>query len=505
MNNSIKYIISITILYTFQTYATSQTIDPSLKNYYDALAIVKKSIESYGGESLCKETIGFKMAGQNYVSGHFDMPEKSITAPDSERIVFHLPTLCIQFYGDLKYNNRTVQSAAFVRPDSSFTFELFSGSVGKGNKDAKNDLYLYLPSKFLMLIWDDLKTLSYISATKKHNVISWSDALGKKYNCFINKKTNLIDKINMVVYHDLYGDCLDEVLYSDYKKMENKLYVPQKYSKTEHGLSERTLNYEKFNFTAEMDTNIIKFLNPTWKYTEVSKPPKLETEKITDNLWLIKLLGYNNKVLLAEFSDYLMIFETPKNTGINNEIKQSIQKQFPNKPIKYIALSHHHPDHAGGFSAFVQPNTQIITTKGNIAFFEKLLKAQHTLKPDNIVTPSKLQTITVSADTPLSIQDKENQVIIYEAGETTDHVKEFLYFYFPIQKILFAGDLVMFPEKGIREQGKRAYSVYKLIEDKKLNVEKIYTSWPLKDQKSFGSIQDLKASLIKSYPDLRDN
>ena len=155
--------------------------------------------------------------------------------------------------------------------------------------------------------------------------------------------------------------------------MENKLYVPQKYLKTEHGLTERTLNYEKFNFTAEMDTNIIKFLSPNWKYSEVPKQPKLETEKIADNLWLIKLLGYNNKVMVAEFSDYIMLFETPKNTGINTEIRQSLQQQFPNKPIKYIALSHHHPDHAGGFSAFVQGTTQIITTKGNVSYFENLL------------------------------------------------------------------------------------------------------------------------------------
>ena len=505
MNYSIKSIIIIVILHNFQTNGTSQTLDSSLKNYYDALTIVKKSIETYGGESRCRETIGFNMAGQNYVGGHFDTPEKSIAAPDSEKIVFHSQTQCVQYYGELKYNNRTVQSAAFVRPDSSFTLDFFSGSIDKGKRDDKNDLYLYLPSKFLMLIWDNLKTLSYLTTTKDHHIVSWTDALGKKYNCFINKKTNLIDKINMVVYHDLYGDCLDETFYSDYKKMENNLYVPQKCSKTEHGLMERTLSYEKFNFTAEMNTDIIEFLNPTWKFSEIPKQPKLETEKIADNLSLIKLLGYNNKVMVAEFSDYIMLFETPKNTGINTEIRQSLQKQFPNKPIKYVALSHHHPDHAGGFSAFVQGNTQIITTKSNVAYFEKLLKSAHTLKPENTISPTKLLVKTIAAKDSLIIKDKDNQVIIYEAGENTDHVQEFLYFYFPIQKILFVGDLIMFPQKGISDQRKRAYSVYKLIEDKKLNVEKIYTSWPLKEQKPYGTMPDLKASLAKNYPDIRDN
>jgi glyoxylase-like metal-dependent hydrolase (beta-lactamase superfamily II) len=502
---TMRYIITAIILYIIQTYGFSQITDPSFKNNYEAQSILKKSIAAYGGETLCKETIGFNLYGTNYVSGHFDTPEKSIAAPDTEKIVFHKSTDCVQYYGELKYNNRTIQSAAFVRLDSSFYLDFFAGSVNKGLKGDKNDLYLYLPSKFLGLIEDNLKTLSYLSSTKEHHILSWSDALGKKYNCYINKKTYWLDKVNTLVYHDLYGDCLDEVVYSDYKKLENRLLVPQKYSKTEHGMQERTLKYEKFDFAAQMDTNIIKYLNPSWQYSESALKKPLESERIANNLHLIKLLGYNNKVLVAEFSDYLMVFEAPKNTGIVKEIRESLQKQFPNKPIKYLALSHHHPDHAGGFAALAQPNTQIITTKGNIAYFEKLIKSTHTLKPENTISPAKLQAKVIATKDSLIIKDKDNQVVIYEGGENTDHVQEYLWFYFPLQKVLFVGDLVMFPQKGIRDQAKRAYSVYKIIEDKKLNVEKVYTSWPLKEQKPYGSFQDLKASLVKSYPDLRDN
>ena len=501
---SLKYIITAIILYIFQTYGFSQNIEASLKNNYEAQSIIKKSIAAYGAENLCKETIGFNLYGTNYISGHFETPEKSIAAPDTEKVVFHKPSDCIQYYGELNYNQRTVQSAAFIRSDSAFYLNFFGNSVNKSVKAEKNNLVQYLPSKFLMLIWDNLKNLSYLTATKEHHLLTWSDAVGKKYNCYFNKKTFLIDKISTPIYHDIYGDSVDDIVYADYKKLENGLIVPQKFTKTEHGLLERTLSYDKFNFAPELNKDMIKYLCPTWEYIE-TKQTLLETEQIAPNLLLLKLMTYNNKVLVAEFADYLMVFEAPKNTGIVKEIRWQLQKQYPNKPVKYLALSHHHPDHAGGFAAFAQPNTQIITTKGNLPFFDKLLKAQHTLKPDNTVTPSKLTTLTVSANDPLSIQDIKNQVIVYEAGETTDHVKEFLYFYFPLQKILFVGDLVIFPEKGIREQGKRAYSVYKLIEDKKLTVEKIYTSWPFKEQKSFGTMQDLKASLVKNYPDLREN
>ena len=76
-------------------------------------------------------------------------------------------------------------------------------------------------------------------------------------------------------------------------------------------------------------------------------------------------------------------------------------------------------------------------------------------------------------------------------------------FYFPKQKILFVGDLVIFPKEKVMDQKERALSVYNLIVSEKLEVDKIYTSWPLKDQKEFGSIIDLKNSLLKFYPDLK--
>jgi glyoxylase-like metal-dependent hydrolase (beta-lactamase superfamily II) len=499
----LRYIVTIIIIYVIQTYGFSQTIDPSLKNHYEAYAIVKKSITAYGDENLCRESISFSLYGTNYISGHFDTPEKSIPAPDTEKVVFHKATDCVQYYGELNYNQRAVQSAAFLRSDSSFYLNFFGNAVNKSVKAEKNNLILYLPSKFLLLVWDNLKNLSYLTATKEHYLLTWSDALGKRYNFYVNKKTYWLDKISMPTYHDIYGDSTDDIVYGEYKKLDNGLVVPHKYSKTEHGITERTLSYKKFDFKPELDKDLIKYLCPSWEYTEAKQNP-LESEQIAPNLLLLKLMTYNNKVLVAEFSDYLMVFEAPKNTGIVKEIKSLLQKQYPSKPIKYVALSHHHPDHAGGFSAFVQNNTQIITTKGNVSYFEKLVKSAHTLKPENVITPTKLAVKLVASKDSLTIKDQENQVIIYEGGESTDHVQEYLWFYFPLQKILFVGDLVMFPQKGIRDQSKRAYSVYKLIEDKKLNVEKIYTSWPLEGQKPFGDMKDLKASLVKSYPDLRD-
>jgi flavorubredoxin len=165
-------------------------------------------------------------------------------------------------------------------------------------------------------------------------------------------------------------------------------------------------------------------------------------------------------------------------------------------------VSHHHPDHAGGLNAFVDIGASIITTPGNQAFFNKLLNATHTLKAENGMKAKPASFKMVPPKTAFNLTDPSNSVKIIEAGEGTDHVKEFLFFYFPQQKLLFVGDLVLFPEEGVMDQSQRALSVHNLIKTQQLNVEKIYTSWPLHNQKTYGSMEDLKASLAKNYPDL---
>ncbi len=499
MIGSKKYLVISLLLFCKVVVAQDNSV--VMSNYLKAEKIIEKSISNCGGISKLKKPLSFSLVGTKYFFGHFDVPEKTIPAVDSERISFFPENEIsylrseINYYGFRKKN-------ILNGNDSTMYFGYFSKDYTKGKLAERNQVYLTSPIAMLNLAERFKSSLHFVGEDSKHNVVSFNDDLGNSYNLYFDKKLDRLDKITQLTYTNMYGDSFDEVIY-EYNNAESVL--PVKFIKKEHGLLESSFTYKNFDETAKIDSQFVSSICPNCKLNKDESKNSVEFEKIDESLWLISLTNLNNKMLLAEYETYLTVFEAPKDVETCSEVIRQIKIKFPNKPIKKVVLSHHHPDHAGGFATFVQNNSTIVTTKGNVGFFTKLLSASQTLKPANFIEPSKINFELINENDSLKISDKLNACIVYENGVNTDHTKEHLFNYFPKQKILFVGDLISFPENGVNAQGKRAYSIFKLIKDKNLTVDKIYTAWPLKNQKKFGTLQDLIQSLKKNYPDISEN
>jgi|GEM_PF-2213726 len=470
-------------------------------NYLKAEKILENAILKSGGISKLKKPLSFSFVGTKYFFGHFDMPEKTVPAIDSEKISFFPESEIsylrseINYYGFRKKN-------ILNGNDSTMYFGYFSKDYTKGKMAERNQVYLTSPFAMLNLAEKFKNNLHFVGENSIQNVISFNDDLGFSFNLYFDKKLDRLDKITQLTYTNMYGDSFDEVIY-EYDNTESVL--PVKFIKKEHGLLESSFTYKNFDESGKIDSEFVASICPNCKLNKDESKNGVEFEKIDESLWLISLINLNNKMLLADYETYLIVFEAPKDVETCTEVIRQIKLKFPNKPIKDVVLSHHHPDHAGGFAAFVQNNSTLVTTKGNVEFFTKISSASQTLKSSNYIKPSKINFELVNENDSLKISNKFNTCIIYENGVNTDHTKEHLFNYFPLQKILFVGDLISFPENGVNAQGKRAYSIFKLIKDKNLTVEKIYTAWPLKNQKKFGTLQDLKLSLKKNYPDITEN
>ena len=86
--------------------------------------------------------------------------------------------------------------------------------------------------------------------------------------------------------------------------------------------------------------------------------------------------------LVVEMRDYLIVFDAPTTDWQSNWTIRAAREKYPGKPIRYLVLTHHHMDHAGGFRAYAAAGATLVVGEGNGAHFRKLLALPATLNPD---------------------------------------------------------------------------------------------------------------------------
>ena len=93
--------------------------------------------------------------------------------------------------------------------------------------------------------------------------------------------------------------------------------------------------------------------------------------------------GTANNLIVA-MKDYLVIFDAPYGELQSRWTIDAAQAKYPGKPIRYLVLTHHHMDHTGGMRTYVAEGATLIVPSQSVEYFEKAIKAPHTLVPDDL-------------------------------------------------------------------------------------------------------------------------
>ena len=149
-----------------------------------------------------------------------------------------------------------------------------------------------------------------------------------------------------------------------------------------------------------------------------------------------------------------------------------IKETVPGKPIKYLVLTHHHSDHAGGFREYVSEGATIVTTSATKSFIERAAKTESSLLPK--MSPQQKLTVETIQNKKRVFQDDKHVVEIYDIGPNP-HASEILVAYFPKEKILFQADLLNPAANGtIPIAQDTTVSFGERLKELGLQVEKIY-------------------------------
>ncbi|HEX8737897.1 MAG TPA: MBL fold metallo-hydrolase [Pyrinomonadaceae bacterium] len=330
----------------------------------------------------------------------------------------------------------------------------------------------WLPQYWVLNAVERASRLRYLGRVefdkRMHNAVSYANEDGAENTLYFDEKTNLLSKFEGMGTDVFFGDVVFEMIYTGYRN-ENGHQVPTgRITKTGDELTEE-LRFEQIAFNTTLSDD--KFKAPNGMKAVALAPPPQPLNKLTENVYTVNAGGYN--VLFVAFKDYIFVMEAPGNDNVSRSAIEQIKKTFPDKPIRYIAVTHHHDDHAGGLRTYIAEGATLIAAPGEKSFFERIAKSKFTIDPDTLTRnpqPLKIETI---AGGKRVLTDGTTTVEIYDIG-SGPHTDEMLVAYLPNEKILFQGDLLNRPSNGDYPiANDTTVHFAKWLESKKLAVDKI--------------------------------
>ena len=238
---------------------------------------------------------------------------------------------------------------------------------------------------------------------KRYNVVTVTGSAkspgGQPYRVvgYINRDTNMVDKVQTWLDHEFYGDMLIDADYLYYRD-NNGLKYPARIVQTRAGWPTFSMYVLGANANP---ANLQALMTPPAPAGRGGAAPggapagggrgaaaaAPTSEKLAEGVFRING-AYN--ALAVEMADYVVLFEPgPQNLERARAVINETKRVIPNKPIRYGVISHHHLDHTQGLAEAVAEGITIVTPAVNRAYLMSAMSAPRTLAPDTLSKSGK--------------------------------------------------------------------------------------------------------------------
>lgn len=425
----------------------------SQRSYHQARRVLDEGIEAMGGLEALRAIKDFTLKEKGRILARYQSPSPDgpIGVGTSEE------TLIVDNERGLVFDELKTTTGGFnnwvttiIKGTEGHTLDMWSRTDTPIANPSINNFrgqIRRMPPFILLEALDRAPTLRWVGEDqldgKKQRVISVIRPDNQQLALYFDAQTNLLTRYEYLYADPMAGDSVIGQTYPAYRNV-GKLKIPTGRILHNSGGVVQETEYTDVQINTRPAESVFALPQGFEKLeAPPATPPPPAVAKVADDVYMLNgLAGGTHNIMFVAFNDYVLVIEAPEQIIYASNSVQALSKikeTVPGKPIKYLVLTHHHSDHAGGFREYVTEGATIVTTPGNKSFLEQVASLDSSLLPK---TSAKRGLVIETVENRKRVfEDDKHRVELYDIGPNP-HAKEILVAYLPKEKILFQADML---------------------------------------------------------------
>jgi glyoxylase-like metal-dependent hydrolase (beta-lactamase superfamily II) len=420
--------------------------------------VLNRGVEAHGGLDALRglRTLSWTWEGEQYLRGQDRTPDATNDAiPNVRHFAVDLPRSRVLVEVDALlpggYRNHNIQ---VVDGNQFFAYDakrFFHGDVmfrDSGRATVTRQMSLAADNSPILLIREaSVQAMSVRSLGtavlegRPHDVITYATGEGRQVTLYFDAATHLLSRRELLGVDWVFGDQVNAVHFSDYAPVGG-LQLPRRVRFEANGVVVRDHPQVATQVNAVLPDSL--FAYPAGYVEPASGPPQLR--RLAENAWIVEGLNGSYNSMFVDTDSGVLVLEAPHSSPVSEQVIAFINRTLPERPIRWVMVTHHHSDHIGGLRAYVARGVTLLVPPGSEEYLRAVASAPQTILSDALSRAPREPIIRTVRGT-LALGSGEREVRVIDVGPSS-HVEPMLMAYLPAHQILFQGDLLKVFEHG---------------------------------------------------------
>jgi glyoxylase-like metal-dependent hydrolase (beta-lactamase superfamily II) len=430
------------------------TEGPSARSYREARAILDEGLKALGGVEALRgvRDLTIREKGRHqwiYQSESIAPPwrtgareETTIVDFSRNRLVIDTRVSAPEYYFGW--------SGSLVDGDQGYTLDHYSEMAAPMQNPSlanfRSHLYQRLPHQVLIDALERAPSLRLLGRAERngspYDVVSYVSFEGRHITLCFDARTHLLARWEYLYSDSTVGDSIFAMTFAGYRPVGG-VQLPTRRRLLRSGDWQIDTEYVEVRLNTDPAGELFRVPEG---YVHVPAPTPRKEPSITEvatDVFFLEGLGASGRynALFVAFEDHVLAVNAPVPASVSADFIARIRRAVPNKPIRYLALTHHAYDHVAGLRAFVAEGVKILATPNVSRFARKLVEASFTMEPDALARAPRAIQIEPVAGGRRVLEDGSHRVELIDLGPSAT-ADEMVVVFLPAHGLLFQADLL---------------------------------------------------------------